>query len=287
MTTLSTQLRDKFTSDEILVLPGAYDALAARLIEQAGFEAVFMSGFGIAASHLGVPDVGLLTGSQAIERAAAIAGTVDIPLLADMDTGYGSALNVTHTVRQCARQGIAGVILEDQDWPKRCGHMTGKTVIPAERHATHLRAAREAAPDIAIVARTDARAPLGLDEAVRRGHLYAECGIDVLFVEALETEEEMRRVASEFDIPLLANMVEGGKSPYLTPGQLHEMGFAAALYPVSALLAAAKAVQETLTRLRETGVAHTDRVMGFEKFQEVVGVHEWRALDELYGETAE
>lgn len=280
----SQRLRELLNADGVLVLPGAHDALSALLIERAGFDAVFTSGFGLAASLLGVPDVGLMSGSQAIERATTIAGLVNVPILADMDTGYGNALNAVHTARACARAGIAGIILEDQEWPKRCGHMDGKTVVPAERHAAHLRAAREAAPDLVIVARSDARAPLGLEAAIEYGHRYVESGIDALFIEALTGEEEMERVCREFSIPLVANMVEGGKTPYRSPAELAAIGYRAALYPVSGLLAAASAMERTFARLRHTGRADSEDLMTFPSIQEVVGVPTWRSLDAVYAE---
>ena len=178
----STALRNRLDEPEIIVLPGAYDALSARLAQRAGFDALFTTGFGFSAAALGAPDYGLLTASEVLDRVRPIVAAVDVPLVADMDTGYGNPLNVTRTVRECVQAGVAGIILEDQEWPKKCGHFEGKRVIPAEEHAQKIRAAADARgdDDLVIIGRTDARAPLGLDEAIRRGRLYFESGADVL-----------------------------------------------------------------------------------------------------------
>jgi methylisocitrate lyase len=273
---------------EIVVLPGAYDALSARLAERAGFTAMFTTGFGFSASVLGQPDFGLLTMSETMERVRHVVDAVSVPVVADMDTGYGNPLNTRRTVRECVAAGAAGIILEDQEWPKKCGHFEGKKVIPAEDHAAKLRAAIDARgdDDLIIIARTDARAPLGLDEAIRRGRMYRDAGADVVFVEAPQSLDELRAVKAAIpDAPLFANMVEGGKTPLLTYQELQELGYKMVVYPLSALFAATRAiaaVYEELHRTKTTAGVR-DRLVGFHEFEQIVGVPELRALEERYG----
>lgn len=284
----STTLRRMLEGPEIIVLPGAYDALSARLAERAGFSAMFTTGFGFSASILGQPDFGLLTMSETMERVRHIVNAVNVPVVADMDTGYGNPLNTRRTVRECVAAGAAGIILEDQDWPKKCGHFEGKKVIPAEDHAAKLRAAVDArdGDDLIIIARTDARAPLGLDEAIRRGRMYRDAGADVVFVEAPQSIDELRAVKAAIpDAPLFANMIEGGKTPLLTYQQLQDLGYKMVVYPLSALMAATKtiaAVYDELYRTKTTaGVI--GQLIEFHEFEKIVGVPELRALEELYG----
>jgi methylisocitrate lyase len=284
----STTLRRMLEDPEIIVLPGAYDALSARLAERAGFRAMFTTGFGFSASVLGVPDFGLLTMSETMDRVRHVVDAVSVPVVADMDTGYGNPLNTRRTVHEVVTAGAAGIILEDQEWPKKCGHFEGKRVIPAEDHAAKIRAAVDArgGDDLVIIARTDARAPLGLDEAIRRVRLYRHAGADVLFVEAPQSVEELRAVrAAVPDAPLFANMIEGGKTPLLTWQELQDLGYKMVVFPLSALLAAAKAiaaVYDELHREKTTaGVRH--RLMDFHEFEELIGVPELRALEDRYG----
>ena len=284
----STTLRRMLEGPEIVVLPGAYDALSARLAERAGFAAMFTTGFGFSAAALGQPDFGLLTMSETMERVRHIVDAVSVPVVADMDTGYGNPLNTRRTVRECVTSGAAGIILEDQQWPKKCGHFEGKKVIPAEDHVAKLRAAVDARgdDDLVIIARTDARAPLGLDEAIRRGRLYRDAGADVVFVEAPQSVEELRAVKAAIpDAPLFANMVEGGKTPLLTYRELQDLGYKMVVFPLSALLAATKAIEAVYAELFATkttaGVA--DRLTPFHEFEKIVGVPELRALEERYG----
>jgi methylisocitrate lyase len=276
---------------EIVVLPGAYDALSARLAERAGFNAMFTTGFGFSASALGMPDFGLLTMAETMERVRNITAAVRVPVVADMDTGYGNPLNTARTVRECVRAGAAGIILEDQEWPKKCGHFEGKRVIPAEDHVAKLRAAIDARgdDDLVIIARTDARAPLGLDEAIRRGRLYRDAGADVVFVEAPQSIEDLRAVRAAIpDVPLFANMIEGGKTPLLTWQELQDLGYKMVVFPLSALLAAAHAIAAVYAELfeKKTTAGIRDRLTGFEEFEEIVGVPELRALEERYGVAA-
>jgi len=286
----SSVLRERLGGPEIVVLPGAYDALSARLAQRAGFDALFTTGFGFSAAALGAPDYGLLTASEVLDRVRPIAAAVDVPLVADMDTGYGNPLNVVRTVRECVAAGVAGIILEDQEWPKKCGHFEGKRVIPAEEHAQKLRAAADArdaaGDDLVIVGRTDARAPLGLDEAIRRGRLYREAGADVVFVEAPQSLAELKAVREAIpDAPLFANMIEGGKTPLLSSADLQELGYAMVVYPLAALFSAARAVADTYRALFEakTTAGRTDAMAGFREFEEIVGVPAWRDLEARYG----
>ena len=280
----STTLRRMLNEPEIIVLPGAYDALTARLAERAGFSAVFTTGFGIAATVLGMPDFGLLTMSETMERVRHIVRAVGVPLVADMDTGYGNALNVVRTVREGVALGVAGIILEDQEWPKKCGHFEGKRVIPAEEQAAKLRAAVDARgdDDLVIIGRTDARQPLGLEEAIRRGRLYREAGADIVFIEAPRSVEELRSVAEAIpDAPLFANMIEGGKTPLLSSAELRELGYKMVVYPLSALFSAAKAVEETYRALfaEQSTATRQDAMVSFEQFEEIIGVPAWQELE--------
>ena len=283
----STILRRMLDEPEIIVLPGAYDALTARLAERVGFSAVFTTGFGFAATVLGVPDMGLLTMSETMDRVRHIVRAVDIPLIADMDTGYGNALNVVRTVRECVSLEVAGIILEDQEWPKKCGHFEGKRVIPAEEQAAKLRAAVEArgGDDLVIIGRTDARQPLGLEEAIRRGQLYREAGADVVFVEAPRSVDELREVARAIpDATLFANMIEGGKTPLLSSAELQDLGYKMVVYPLSALFSAAKAVEETYRALFEekTTATRQEAMVSLGEFEEIIGVPDWKELEARY-----
>src|SRR6185312_12717200 len=223
------RLRELLASPAPVVAPGAYDALSARLIEQAGFHVVYMTGFGTTASLIGRPDVGLLTGSEMVDNARRIAAAVDVPVIADADTGYGNTINVLRTVQLYEQAGVAGIHLEDQVMPKKCGHMTGKVVIPAAEMVGKVRAAVEARqdPDFLIIARTDAAAVHGLNEAIDRGRAYAEAGADALFVEAPTSEEDIARVAAELRgvAPLVFNWAEGGRTPLLPVERIAELGF--------------------------------------------------------------
>ena len=284
---LSTRLRQMLDEPEIIVLPGAYDALTARLAERAGFNACFTTGFGFAATVLGVPDYGLLTMSETIDRVRHVVQALSVPLVADMDTGYGNALNVVRTVRECVALGVAGIILEDQEWPKKCGHFEGKRVIAAEEQAAKLRAAVEARgdDDLVIIGRTDARQPLGLAEAIRRGKIYREAGADIVFVEAPCSVEELREVARAIpDAPLFANMIEGGKTPLLSSAELRELGYKMVVYPLSALFSAAKAVEETYRALfaEQSTATRQDAMVSFEQFEEIIGVPAWQELERRY-----
>jgi methylisocitrate lyase len=237
---------------------------------------------------LGQPDFGLLTMSETMDRVRHIVNAVTVPVVGDMDTGYGNPLNTARTVRECVAAGVAGIILEDQEWPKKCGHFEGKRVIPSEDHAAKIRAAADAreGDDLVIIGRTDARQPLGLEEAIRRGKLYREAGADVVFVEAPASVDELRAVKAAIpDAPLFANMIEGGKTPLLSYQELQDLGYKMVVFPLSALLAATKAIAEVYAELfrSKTTAAVIDRLEGFEEFERIVGVPELRAMEERYG----
>ncbi|MEX2246353.1 MAG: oxaloacetate decarboxylase [Dehalococcoidia bacterium] len=284
----STALRKMLDEPGIIVLPGAYDALSAKLAERAGFRAMFTTGFGFSASVLGVPDFGLLTMSETMDRVRHVVSAITVPLVADMDTGYGNPLNTARTVRECVAAGVAGIILEDQEWPKKCGHFEGKRVIPAADHAAKVRAAADAraGDDLVIIGRTDARQPLGLEEAIRRGKLYRDAGADIVFVEAPRSIEELRAVKEAIpDAPLFANMIEGGKTPLLSYQELQDLGYKMVVFPLAALFAAAKAVAAVYAELfeKKTTAGITGQLMPFEEFERIVGVPELRAMEERYG----
>ena len=270
-------LRQIIGSPGCAVAPGAYDSWSARLIEQAGFPLCYLTGFGASASHLGAPDIGLMTGSEMAGLAGRVAATVSVPVMADADTGYGSVLNVRHTVKAYRRAGVAAMQLEDQESPKRCGHLEGKQVVEVAEMVAKIKAAKdEAGDDLLIIARTDARAVLGLDDALARGHAYHEAGADILFIEAPRDLDELGVVTQELHhAPLLANMVEGGKTPYLSADVLGEMGFSVAIYPITALLAATGAVRQALSQMRsEDGVVQAD-MPSFSDLHDISGLDEY------------
>jgi carboxyvinyl-carboxyphosphonate phosphorylmutase len=282
-------LRDLLAGDEIVVAPGAYDALSARLVEAAGFPAVYMTGFGTTASLLGRPDVGLLTMTEMVQAASRIRSVVEVPVIADADTGYGNALNVIRTVREYEAAGVAAIHLEDQVAPKRCGHLDGKRVVPVETMTDRVRAAVDARnnPDFVLIARTDARAVEGLDAAIDRARRYRDADADMLFVEALQSEAEIERVADTFrDVPLLFNWAEGGKTPPLGRDRLRELGFRLVICPISTLLAATGAMRSVLARIAQDGtpVNAVQDLPGLTDFAELVGLPEVEEIGEKYGD---
>lgn len=264
----------------ILVLPGAFDALSARIAVRSGAKAVYMTGFGVAGASFGVPDIGLVNAEQMIERVRVIAGTITpVPLIADGDNGHGGPLNVARLVRAYEQSGAQCIQLEDQVSPKRCGHMEGKEVIPRAEAAAKIRAAVEARSSSAfkVMARTDARATHDLDEALRRGEAFLKAGADILFIEAPRSEEELAKAAKTFSgTPLVANLVEDGKTPMLTPEALQQMGYKIALYPISALLAASAALEQVYAKLLGTQAKPRARVT-FSQYNEIVGLPDFLA----------
>jgi carboxyvinyl-carboxyphosphonate phosphorylmutase len=277
-------LRKLIAGGETILAPGAYDALTARIFEQAGFPAIYMTGFGTSASLLGRPDVGLLTMSQMVDNARRIAQAVGVPVIADADTGYGNPLNVIRTVHEYELAGISAIHIEDQTMPKKCGHMDNKQVIASSEMAEKIHAAIEArtSPDFLIIARTDARAVEGLDSALRRARLYREAGADVLFVEAPQSEQEIAEIARSFaDVPLLFNWVEGGKTPALPLDRLKELGYRIVIFPISGLLVATKAVRMLAAEIRAQGtpIRLVSDLMSFDEFNELIGLPEIRRLE--------
>lgn len=271
-----------------LVLPGAADALTARLAERAGFDAVYVTGAGIANVVLGAPDVGLTTLSEVVRQVEHIADAVEVPLLVDMDTGFGNAINARRAVRDLERAGAAGIQVEDQTFPKRCGHFAGKEIVPLPAMLAKLRAVLDARrdADTVVVARTDAIAVDGFEAAIERALAFVETGADVVFVEAPRTREELAALPGRIHAPLLANMVEGGKTPLATAAELGAMGYRAVLFANAAMRVAARAAGEALAELRRTGDAAPliDRMLSWEDRQALVGLPEIEALERRYAE---
>ena len=270
-----------------VLAPGCYDALGARLVEEAGFPAVYMTGFGTSAGLLGRPDVGLVSMAEMADNARRIVEAVDLPVIADADTGYGNPINVVRTVREYERAGVAALHIEDQVAPKKCGHMEGKQVIPAAEMVEKVRAAADArvSAELLIIARTDARAVEGLDAAIERAARYHEAGADVLFIEAPQSVDEVRTIAGSFPgVPLLFNYAEGGKTPAVDHAVLAELGYAIVIFPIATLLAATKAMRATLARIRSDGtpinvLADLPR---FAEFLDFIGLPEIRELEQRY-----
>jgi 2,3-dimethylmalate lyase len=279
------RLRERITGPAPLVAPGAYDALSARLIEQAGFDAVYMTGFGTTASLIGRPDVGLLSGAEMVDNARRIVSAVDVPVIADADTGYGNAINVVRTVQLYEQAGVAGIQLEDQVMPKKCGHMSGKLLIGADEMVGKLRAAVQARrdPDLLIIARTDAVAVTGVDDAIARARAYADAGADVLFVEAPTSEDDIARVAKELrDVaPLVFNWAEGGRTPPLSLERITELGFSLVIYPIGTLLAATAGIRSLLATLKADGTptAAMPQLPSFDEFTDLIGLPEVQRLE--------
>jgi carboxyvinyl-carboxyphosphonate phosphorylmutase len=283
----AARLRELLGSGELIVAPGAFDPLAARLVEEAGFPAVYMTGFGTSAALLGRPDVGLLTMTEMADNAGRIAACVDIPVIADADTGYGNPLNVIRTVGAYEAAGVAGIHIEDQVAPKKCGHMEGKQVIAAAEMAQKVRAAVEARtnPDFVIIARTDARAVEGLERALDRARLYRQAGADVLFIEAVVTEEEAAEAVRAFPgVPLLFNWAEGGKTPPVSLARLRELGYRIVIFPISTLLAATAAMRGILREIAAAGTpsAVLGGLPSFGEFVDFIGLPQVREVEQRY-----
>jgi carboxyvinyl-carboxyphosphonate phosphorylmutase len=282
----TTRFKKLVRDAEILVLPGAYDALSAKIVEQAGFKAVTLGGYPASGSLLAKPDVSLLTMTEMVNQARYIDEAVEIPLFVDGDTGHGNVMNVARTVREFERAGAAGLFIEDQVFPKRCGHMEGKQVISTEEMITKIKAAVDARKDndLMIMARTDALAVSGIDDAIERGNRYAEAGADIVFIEAPPSVKEMRRICKEVKAPLLANMVEGGKTPMLTAQELQEIGYSIVAFPLSTLYAAAYGVRFAMHALFKTGTTANcmDQMITFADFNHLVGLEKVRATETHY-----
>jgi 2-methylisocitrate lyase-like PEP mutase family enzyme len=283
MASPAARLRALLQRPGILVTPGCYDALSARLVERAGFEATFMSGFSVAGARLGLPDTGLISYAEMLDQGRAICGAVSIPVIGDADTGYGNAVNVKRTIKGYAAAGFACAMIEDQLAPKRCGHTEGKEVVDRAEALTRIRAAvdaRNEGADILIMARTDANATHGFEEAMWRMRAMAEAGADILFLEAPKSEAEMRAFCAGVAGPKMANMVEGGATPVLPPAALAEMGYKIALYPVALLAASIAAMADALAALKAG--RRPERAAPFAEIRDVVGFDAYRAEEDRY-----
>ncbi len=282
----TTLFKKLVLDDEILVLPGAYDALSAKIVEQTGFKAVTFGGYPASGSLLAKPDVSLLTMTEMVNQARYITEAVDIPLFVDADTGHGNVTNVARTVKEFERAGVAGLFIEDQVFPKRCGHMEGKQVVLTDEMVTKIKAAVDARMDndLVIMARTDSLAVCGINEAIERGNRYAEAGADIIFIEAPPSIDDMRRVCSEVKAPMSANMVEGGKTPILTAKELQNIGYSIATFPLSTLYAAAYGVRSVMETLFKTGTtaSYMDKMITFTDFNNLVGLDTVREVELHY-----
>lgn len=283
MKSLLKQLNDK---NKVIVMPGVYDALSARIAEEVGFDVVFQSGYSVSAGILGMPDYGFLNAGEAVEQARKIARAISIPLIVDVDTGYGNPLTVWRLIRDLETASAAGVFLEDQVWPKRCGHMSGKQVVSTDEYIPKLKAAIEArrSKEFVIVARTDAIEPLGVEEAIRRGKEYRKAGADAVFIEAPRTVDELKRIGKSVDAPLVANMMEGGKTPLLSAEELRKLGFRLVVFPLSALFATTYAIREVYKTLKKNGVTKSfmNRMVTFDEFNKFVDLPKYKQLEQRY-----
>ena len=277
----ANRLRKLLAGDGLIVAPGVYDGISAALVAKLGFPAAYMTGAGVAASF-GLPDIGLVTLTEMAGRARALSSQLEIPLIADADTGYGSPINVVRTVREYEAAGVAAIQLEDQTFPKRCGHLAGKEVIGADQFARSLQAAVDAREQMLIVARTDARAPLGLEEAIVRANRYASIGADVIFVEAPRTVEEVEQIGARVEAPLLLNLVPGGLTPDVDHGRLIELGYRIVIYPGAVMMAVVSGAIDSLSKLRGQSVDDDGVPPGPEAFFDLFGLGEWQALGERY-----
>jgi 2,3-dimethylmalate lyase len=270
-----------------LVIPGVYDAIGAKIAEKVGFEAMFQTGYGTSATLFGMPDYGFIGATETLDNARRICNTVSVPVIVDSDTGYGNALSVWKLVRELESAGASGIFLEDQKWPKRCGHMQGKEVIAQEEYTEKLGAAIDArqSKDFIIVARTDARATEGLDAAIERGFQNKKTGADAIFVEAPRSLEEMRIIGKAIKAPLVANMIEGGETPMNSAETLHKLGFKIILYPLSVLFANTFATMNILKELKKTGTTEKfkEKVVSFDQFNELVELNKFQKLEKKYG----
>jgi 2,3-dimethylmalate lyase len=280
-------LRSRLASKELLVAPGVFDGISAKIADQMDFEALYMTGYGTVASHLGLPDAGIATYTDMVGRVAVIAKGTKTPLIADGDTGYGGLLNVQHSVRGYEAAGAIAIQLEDQEFPKKCGHMLGRRVVPIDDMVDKIKVAVSSRDDgnFLIIARTDARTTLGLDEALRRADAYAKAGADILFVESPESIEEMRTIGQTFDRPLVANMVEGGRTPVVDKKTLEELGYAIAIFPAFGFLAAGEALRQVYGHLKAHGssVGGNIPLYKFSEFSELMGFGAVAAFDKEHG----
>ena len=281
---LMTTFRQLVASERPLVLPGAHDAISAKLIERAGFKAYFIGGFPLVGARFGVPDIGLMGLGEIGAGIRDIMSACDLPVLVDCDNGYGDVKTVVHVINFYERLGAQAVFFEDQVSPKRCGHIAGKRLLNPEQMEANIRAAAENRinSDTFIIARTDAREVYGLDEALRRGERYVRAGADALFIEAPVSVEEMRTIGRAFDVPQLANMLEGGRTPLLRPSELEDLGFRIVIYGISPLMHAVRAMQEVLSSLSEGDISFAGGGVGFEEYKSIVGFDRWADVENRY-----
>lgn len=285
----TTKLKTMLNSGKIVVAPGTHDALTANVIASLGFDAIYMTGYGQSASHLGRPDVGLMTMTEMVTRAANIVEVAgNIPVIADADTGFGNAINVARTMREYEKAGVAAIQLEDQVMPKKCGHMTGRAVVPQSEMVGKIKAALDARVDndLVLIARTDARTTHGIEAAIERGIAYAEAGADLIFIESPESVEEMKMITSSINKPVLANMVEGGRTPMLPNNELEEIGYNIVIYPTASTYIVTKAVKDLYTVLKETG-STKDKIadmITFSEFNSLIGLDKIREMEAKYGQ---
>lgn len=280
------KLRNMLKANKPLVIPGVYDAIGAKIAEKVGFDAMFQTGYGTSATLFGMPDYGFIGATETVDNARRICRAVSVPVIVDSDTGYGNALSVWKLVKELEDAGASGIFLEDQRWPKRCGHMQGKEVVPQEEYTEKLGAALDAREDkdFIIVARTDARATEGLDVAIERGLQNKKTGADAIFVEAPRTIEEMKKIGKAIKAPLVANMIEGGATPISSAQELHKMGFKIILYPLSVLFANTYATMNILQELKKTGTTlkFKQKVVNFDQFNDLVELPKFRKLEKKY-----
>ncbi len=281
-------LRSRIGSGPLVLAPGVFDGISVRIAESVGFEALYMTGYGVSASYLGLPDAGYATLTDMVDRVRCLSARTTAALIADADTGYGGALNVRHTIQSYEAAGASAVQLEDQEFPKKCGHTLGRRVVPTEDMVTKIKVAIDSRsdPNLLIIARTDARTTLGLDEALRRAEAYAAAGADVLFVESPESEDEMAKICRSFDTPCLANMVEGGRSPVFNAEKLGEIGYRVAIFPATAFLAIGAAIASVYDTLKTNGGSEqiTSALYPFSDFSRLMGFQEVWDFDSRYGE---
>ena len=280
-------LKSMLKSKKPLVIPGVYDALGAKIAQKVGFDAMFQTGYGTSATLFGMPDYGFIGATETVDNARRICRAVSVPVIVDSDTGYGNALSVWKLVKELESAGASGIFLEDQSWPKRCGHMRGKEVISQEEYTEKLSAAIDAreSKDFIIVARTDARATKGLDDAIQRGKQNKKTGADAVFVEAPESIDEMRRIGKEINAPLVANMIEGGATPLSSTESLNQMGFNIILYPLSVLYANTFATLNILAELKKSGntTKYKQKIVNFDQFNDLVELSKFQKMEKKFG----
>ncbi|MDR5759943.1 isocitrate lyase/PEP mutase family protein [Caballeronia sp. LZ035] len=281
-------LKARFARKDLVTAPGVFDMISAKMADSMGFECLYMTGFGTVASYLGLPDAGLATYTDMVNRVAAFCAGTNTPMICDGDTGYGGLLNVAHTVRGYEQAGAAGIQLEDQEFPKKCGHTPGRRVIPLDDMVRKIKVAAESRSDsnFQIIARTDARTSLGLDEALRRAEAFAKAGADVLFIESPESVEELEKIGRSFDQPLLVNVVEGGRTPQLAPDEFQKLGFTLAIYPATGFLTAAKALKDAYGQIlaRKNTESASDAMYPFSAMCELMGFPDVWAFDRAHAD---